>query len=115
MGAAVLIEPDPEVEHAMNRVLAAERTAVAAVEECRANAQHVVEEARRRARRILDRAEDRSTRVHALADRGLEGRLAEIRAEAATLSERPLIEVEDLARVEAVVPLLVLELSGQGD
>lgn len=114
MGAPIAIDPSLDVEHAVNRVLAAERTALAAVEDCRKQAQRRLEQARHDSRRILDRAEERSGRVHALAERALAARLAELRAESATVSDRPLVEEDDLARVHAVVPLLVAELTGQG-
>jgi cell division septum initiation protein DivIVA len=114
MGAEVVVAPSADVEHAINRVLAAERAAAEALETCRKEAQAIVEQGRRTARRVLDRADDRSRAVHALADRSLERRLAEIRAESARLSERPLVDDDDLARVRDVVPRLVAELTGGG-
>jgi len=115
MGTLVPAEPTTDVENAVNRVLSAERAAMVTVEGCREQAHRVLDGARRESRRVLDRAEDRSTRVHALADRALAARLAEIRTQADQISERPLVEDDDLARVAAVVPLLVAELAGQGE
>jgi vacuolar-type H+-ATPase subunit H len=101
-----------DVEFAINRVLAAERAAAEAVGECRREAQSLVEQGRLGSRRILERAEERTARVHRLADRSLERRLAEIRAESASYSERPLVDESDLARVRDVVLRLAADLGG---
>jgi len=63
------------IAEAMNRVLAAERAALAEVESCRAEADKALESARREARAILERAERVAGDIHART-----GRLAEARA-----------------------------------
>lgn len=63
------------VAEAMNRVLAAERTALADIEACRAEAEKTLEAARREARNVLERAERVARDIHART-----GKLAEARA-----------------------------------
>jgi vacuolar-type H+-ATPase subunit H len=63
------------VAEAMNRVLAAERAALAEVEACRREADKTLESARREARALLERAERVARDIHART-----GRLAETRA-----------------------------------
>lgn len=57
------------VAEAMNRVLAAEREALADVEVCRREAEKTLEAARREARTILDRAERVARDIHGRTDR----------------------------------------------
>jgi vacuolar-type H+-ATPase subunit H len=63
------------VAEAMNRVLAAERAALAEVEACRRQAEKTLESARREAQAILERAERVARDIHART-----GSLAETRA-----------------------------------
>jgi vacuolar-type H+-ATPase subunit H len=63
------------VTEAMNRVLTAERAALAEVEACRREADKTLESARREAQAILERAERVARDIHART-----GRLAETRA-----------------------------------
>jgi len=67
--------PAGGVAEAMNRVLAAERDALAEIEACRTQAEKTLESARREARGILERAERIARDIHART-----GRLAEARA-----------------------------------
>jgi vacuolar-type H+-ATPase subunit H len=64
------------IAEAMNRVLAAERDALAEVEACRTEAERTLEAARREARVILERAERVARDIHART-----GNLAETRAQ----------------------------------
>jgi hypothetical protein len=100
------------VEQAINRVLEAEAVALQAVEACRREAQGIVDGGRRASRRIVERADARIARVHAVTDRLLARRLAEIQAESARLSGRDLFEEADLARVRDALPQLAAELTG---
>ena len=100
------------VEHAINRVLAAERVALEAVEACRREAQAIVDHGRRASRRVVDRAEARTARVHVTTDRSLARRLAEIEAESARHSGQSLFDEADLARLRDAVPRLAAELTG---
>ena len=63
------------VAEAMNRVLAAERTALAEVDACRAESEKSLETARHEARAVLQRAERVAREIHARTER-----LATIRA-----------------------------------
>ena len=51
-------------EHAMNRVLAAERDAGQAIADCEARARDIVQAARQRANRIASRTDERITLMH---------------------------------------------------
>jgi regulator of protease activity HflC (stomatin/prohibitin superfamily) len=57
------------VAEAMNRVLAAERAALAEVDACRADAGKALEAARHEARAILERAERVAREIHARTER----------------------------------------------
>lgn len=58
-----------EVATAMNRVLTAEREALAELEACRAEAERTLEAARREARAILERAERTARDIHGRTER----------------------------------------------
>jgi len=72
------VSPPPagSVAEAMNRVLEAERAALAELQECRAEADRTLEAARREARVILERAERIARDIH-----GRTERLASARAQ----------------------------------
>lgn len=93
-------QKEPETaEAAMNVALAAERTAAAAVEACRREAERQLEAARNRARELLARADRRIARLHETCAAGVQRQVA------ATLAEGDRIR-EDLALRATVEALL---------
>lgn len=99
------------VAEAMNRVLAAEREALADVEVCRQEAERTLEAARREARTILDRAERVARDVH-----GRTERLAAARAR--RLVEAALERREDKSPGDTLaiaVERLAAAMTGAGD
>ena len=99
------------VAEAMNRVLAAERTALAEVEGCRLDAEKTLESARREAQAILERAERIARDIHART-----GKLAETRAR--QLRERWAREHEDAGAGHALAQALnrlAARMTGDGD
>ena len=77
------------VAAAMNRVLEAEREALAELEACRAQADRTLEAARREARAILDRAERMSRDIHGRTERLAAARALRISEAAAQEDARP--------------------------
>jgi hypothetical protein len=75
--------PDTHVADAINRVLAAEHSAAAAIVAARAEAQARIEAAHERRRAILETARQRVMRLHERAQVRLAARLAELDKEAA--------------------------------
>jgi vacuolar-type H+-ATPase subunit H len=67
------------VAEAMNRVLAAERAALAEIEACREEAEKTLEAARREARAILERAERVARDIHARTGPHAEARARRLR------------------------------------
>jgi regulator of protease activity HflC (stomatin/prohibitin superfamily) len=106
------LPPTVVVEDAINRVLTAEQEARAAVDECRGKAQAILEAARGRSRQILERGEEYIARARARSDATVEGRLADLKAAAAGLSDVALVDEGRMARVRQLVPALVRELIG---
>lgn len=103
------------VDHAINRVLAAEAAAREALSACEQQAAGLIVDAEARGRSIAQRAERRMRRAQRIADRGIERALAELRSplpEAgfrAPLPEDPRIAQLAAALAEeltALVPLL---------
>ena len=95
----------------MNRVLAAERAALAEAEACRTEAEKILESARREARTILERAERIARDIHART-----GRLAETRAR--RLRERWAREQDAAGHgdaLEAALRRLAARMTGGGD
>jgi len=78
-----------DVATAMNRVLEAEREALAELEACRAAADRTLEAARREARAILDRAEHMSREIHGRTERLAAARALRISEAAAQEDARP--------------------------
>ncbi|MBI4756545.1 MAG: hypothetical protein HY778_14255 [Betaproteobacteria bacterium] len=76
---------DPAMEAAIARVLAAERDARAAIEDCQAEAAQVVAAARVAALRVATRADGRTRAEHAAFQRKVETDIAAIDAEIAAL------------------------------
>lgn len=64
--------PDAAIARAIDRVLAAERDAAAAIAAAQRDAEGVIEAARAERRRLLERARVRAARLHAAAQRRLE-------------------------------------------
>ena len=106
------LPPTQVVGDAINRVLAAEQEARAAVDECRAKAHAILEAARGRSRQILERGEEYIARARGRSDATVEGRLADLKAAAAGLSDVALVDEGRMARVRQLVPALVRELIG---
>lgn len=77
------------VAAAMNRVLEAEREALAELEACRAEADRTLEAARREARAILERAERMSRDIHGRTERLAAARALRISEAAAQEDARP--------------------------
>jgi hypothetical protein len=75
--------PDAAVAAAMNRVLAAESEAAAAIASAQRDAETLIEAARARRRQILDTARRRASRLHARARSRLQAALQELEARAA--------------------------------
>jgi len=104
--------PDPAVARAIDRVLAAEHEAAAAVSAAERAAEARLAAAREQRHRILETARRRATRLHALAQARLAREIAalEAGADAAT----PIgIDLEDAARQAAA--RVALALTGDGD
>jgi vacuolar-type H+-ATPase subunit H len=75
--------PDTAVADAMNRVLAAEGEAAAAIGTAQRQAEAIIEAARARRRQILDTARRRASRLHARAQSQLQSALQELAGGAA--------------------------------
>ena len=102
---------DGGVAEAMNRVLAAERAALAEVEACRQEADRILEAARREAQGLLERSERVARDIHART-----GQLAEARAR--QLCERWAREHEAAAQGDAMAQALrrlAARMTGGGD
>ncbi|MEA3278390.1 MAG: hypothetical protein U9Q81_24465 [Pseudomonadota bacterium] len=97
------------VDQAMNRVLAAEREAVEAVERCRMEAARILTDAEEQARRVSRRVDERIKAANRIADKSVEGSLREIlgsEPEAAASGAR------DIERLDRAVHALVSEIIG---
>jgi len=100
-----------DVATAMNRVLEAEREALAELEACRAAADRTLEAARREARAILDRAERMSREIHSRTERLAAARALRISEAAAQEDARPRA-ADTLA---AALERLAARMTGGGD
>lgn len=99
------------VAEAMNRVLAAERDALAEVEVCRLEAEKTLEAARREARTILDRAERVARDIH-----GRTERLAATRARRLVEAAREREDGKDPGdAIATAVERLAAAMTGAGD
>ena len=78
------ITPDRTVADAIERVLAAEQTAAAALAAADEAARVAIEAARERRRLLLERARQRVGRLHAAAEQRLAARLQQLEAAAVT-------------------------------
>jgi hypothetical protein len=96
--------PDSHVADAINRVLAAEHTAAAAIVSAQAAAQAEVEAARERRRDILEKARQRVIRLHEGAQSRLASRLAQ-------LDNAAEAEARDDARLRSVASAAVERLA----
>ena len=101
------------VDLAINRVLAAEREAREAVEQCRAEAALILNAAEERARAVTSRTERRIKAVHRIADRAVERALSELRKEP---GDEVVPEEAGRAggRLERALDVLVCEIVGGG-
>lgn len=97
---------------AINSVLQAESRSRELIEQCSRKAALIVEEGRARARQIGMRADERVSRIHAIADRGIDLKLADIHAEMASLSETMVFDEEERIRLQAAVDALLTEMVG---
>lgn len=99
------------VDQVMNQVLAAERQARDAVEQCRAQAAAILAEAEERARAIGRRTEHRIRLTHKIADQAVDDALVELRGPD---SGRTAVEDagEARERVDRAVDALVEEILG---
>jgi hypothetical protein len=90
MGEQTKVSETASVDRAINQVLAAEREAREAVEECRARAAQMVAEAEDRARAVAKRTERRIKAAHRIADMAVERALKELlgKAPRAVVAER---------------------------
>ena len=89
------------VELAINRVLAAEKSARDAVELCRAEARQAVNRARLQSRQILERADERIGLLHHRCEESVSSRLAQLAAEAKRIPERAVVGPEMEERLRA--------------
>jgi cell division septum initiation protein DivIVA len=97
--------PDAEVALAIDRVLAAEREAAAAIGAARREAESLIEAARSERRRLLERARLRAARIHVATRQRTDRSLARLEASHApplrdleSLQGRAQLAVERLAR-----------------
>jgi vacuolar-type H+-ATPase subunit H len=100
------------VEEAIIRVLEAERTARAEVDQCAADAEQIRQEARLRARLIAERAAERAARVHRWMDASIRTRVEELNLERASLQQPAMPHPEEPARLARALDRLAAELSG---
>jgi regulator of protease activity HflC (stomatin/prohibitin superfamily) len=99
------------VAEAMNRVLDAERTALAEVEACRVEAEKSLEAARHEARTILERAERLAREIHARTEKLATARARRM-VEAARGEEDP---ASRGSRLESAVTRLAARMTGGPD
>jgi hypothetical protein len=78
MGEQTKVSETASVDRAINQVLAAEREAREAVEQCRTRAAEVVAEAEERVRAVAKRTERRIKTAHRIADMAVERALKEL-------------------------------------
>jgi hypothetical protein len=95
--------PDRTVADAIERVLAAEQTAAAALTAADSAARLTVEAAREHRRRLLERARQRVGRLHAMAEQRLAARLQQL--EAASVSDTPDAVQLQAAAADAIAAL----------
>lgn len=104
--------PDPAVARAIDRVLAAEHEAAAAVSAAEREAEARLAAAREQRHRILESARRRATRLHAAAQARLTRDLAALEAGAG--ADTPIgVDLGDVARRAAA--RVAASLSGDGD
>lgn len=105
--------PEP-AEAAMNRVLAAEKDAARAIEQCEHEADAVLQAARQRARRIAGRTDERITLINQRTRQRLQQQLTEAKRQARR-AERERAHDGRTARVDEVVARLAARLTGGTD
>ncbi len=96
--------PDRTVADAIERVLAAEQTAAAALATADEAARVAIEAARERRRLLLERARQRMGRLHAAAEQRLAARLQQL--EAAAVTDTP-----DAAQLQAAASAVIAALA----
>ncbi|MEO6319669.1 MAG: hypothetical protein ABIR56_03330 [Polaromonas sp.] len=97
-------------EDAIERVLEAERDALATVSLCQEQAARIVAEARLRARRIAERADARIDAMRAASQASVAAEVARLDAEAQALAARS-VPAERQRRLEAAVDSLAARLT----
>jgi hypothetical protein len=100
------------VDEAIMRVLKAETSARAAVEQCAADAERIRLEARARARTIAERAAERVARVHLWMDASIRARVDALNLERTSLQQPATPNPEEPARLARALDRLAAELSG---
>ena len=100
-----------DVATAMNRVLEAEREALAELEACRSEADRTLEAARREARAVLERAERIARDIHGRTERLAAARAKRLTEAAAQEDARP-AAADPLA---AALERLAARMTGAGD
>jgi len=103
------------VDEAINRVLAAERTAREAVAGCRQQALDVLEDAREQSLRIEMRAEEKIRATSAISDASIDREIAEIEAETVALTEETELSDDQLTYLDQVIDTLIMELLGAAE
>jgi predicted RNase H-like HicB family nuclease len=96
--------PDRTVADAIERVLAAEQTAAAALAAADEAARLAIEAARDRRRQLLEQARQRVLRLHAAAEQRLAARLQQLEADAVT-------DMPDAAQLRAVASAAIAALA----
>lgn len=96
--------PDRTVADAIERVLAAEQTAAAALAAADEAARLAIEAARDRRRQLLEQARQRVSRLHVAAEQRLAARLQQLEANAVT-------DMPDAAQLRAVASAAIAALA----
>jgi len=99
------------VDLAINRVLAAERDARAAVETCREDAERILDQAEAHSRRISRRSEQRVKAAHQIADARVERTLRRLAEDDVHGLAGPVTETDE-ERLERALERLVDEIVG---
>jgi vacuolar-type H+-ATPase subunit H len=112
MTAQLITPTSLAVDEAIMRVLEAETSARAAVEQCVADADEIRQDARVRARAIAERAAERVAKVHRWMDASIKGRVEHLNLERASLQQPATPNPEEPARLARALDRLAAELSG---
>ena len=105
-------EQSPTVDEAINRVLAAERVARDAVEQCRRQATLRLDEAQILAKRVAARNERRVRAVQRIADRSVSRALEALVGDRGARPGEPEPNAAQMVRLEAAIGVLLDEMVG---